>query len=208
MAQKILPNYVERAGKMATKARKLACRQAAAHWREASKAAADIGSLEIECINQMRAAGEKILEACGRTQLVFNLDVKEFVRKKLLPHLPPGMELPQVQACVQIAAHVKEPIKTRDELKSVKAEMQLAFQALGLLEPPRRGEQSRIERNVFCEFVTKARNVEIVIESLEKDLPLEKWDPPALDEFLETLVPIVGLYERAKKIRLGIPASQ
>lgn len=194
---------------MAAKARKQACRRAGDHWREAAKAAADIGYLEIECINQLRAAGEDFKAAAGRTQLVFNLETVEFFRAKILPHLPPGMELPQVQACVQIAAHVKEPIKTREDLKSAKAELQLAFQALGLIEKPiREGNQNLIERNLFCTFTTGARRLEIVLEDIEKELPLEKWDPPALDEFLDTLVPLVNLFERAKKIRLGIPASQ
>lgn len=198
-------SYRERAGRMSKRARKIACRAAGELWREATKAAADLGSIEIECLNSMRAAGEKILEAAGRSQLLFTLEVKEFCRKEILPLLPPGMELEQVQACVQIASHIPKPIQNRDELRAVKAEVQLAFQALGLIETRRRKElQTPHTRNLFSDFVSMATNLKLLIDELESELPLEQWTTDALDEFLETMLPVKGTILRAEKIRLGI----
>jgi hypothetical protein len=160
--------YPERAGKMAKKARKVACREAGEAWRNATKAAADMGELEIEVVNSLRLAGEKILEAAGRAQLTFSLEVKEFCRKELLPMLPPGMEIEQVCACVKIAAHISKPIQNRDELRAVRQEVQLAFQALGLVEVRRRAElQTAHARNLFSDFVSRASGLIVLVADME-----------------------------------------
>lgn len=189
---------------MAKKARKAAIRAAGAHWREATKAAADVGSLQIECLNQMRASGEKILEACGRTQLSFNLEVCEFVRREILPHLPPGMEINGVKACVHIASRFKDDIKTVEDLRGAKSELQLAFTALGIIEPRRHEGQSMIDRNLFCTVTMASRKLVISFEDLQKEMPMEEWSGEALDEILESLHPIRELITRIEKVRLGL----
>jgi hypothetical protein len=196
--------YTERAGKMSRRARKAACAQAGKAWQKAQSAAGNISELEIVCVNRLREAGVALNQAAGRTQLLFNIHGLEFCRNELLPLLPPGMGLEQVQACVHIANSVPKPIQTREELKLAKQELQLAFQALGLIEAPRRKElQSAHARNLFSDFVSRAVGLNVLFDDLEKEEPMENWPAAKLDEFLETTVPVAAKIEKAKKLRLG-----
>lgn len=205
MSSELETAYPERAGKLAKQARKAACSAAGEHWRAATKAAADMRDLEIEVVNSLRLAGEKILEAAGRTQLFFSLEVKEFCRKEILPLLPPGMEINQIRACVQIASHIPRPIENREELRAARQDVQLAFQALGLVEVRRRTElQSPVVRNLFSDFVNRVSALKVAVAELEAEGPLKDWPAEKLEEMLETLTPLVELNERVKKIRLGI----
>gem|GEM_PF-5723510 len=197
--------YTERAGKMAARARVAACAKAGQAWKSAQIATEEITEKEMAVVNALREAGLALQQASGlRSQLLFDIGGKEFCRKELLPLLPAGMGLEQVQACVHIAKAVPAPITTRDGLRAAKQEMQLAFQVLGLIDAPRRKElQSAHARNLFSDFVSRALGLNVLFADLDKEEPMEKWPAPKLDEFLETTVPVVARIEKAKKLRLG-----
>ena len=196
--------YPERAGAMSRRARKNACADAGRHWKRAEAAASNIGELEIVCLNELRSVGEKINQAAGRDQLLFNIKGAEFCRKEILPLLPEGMLLQQVQACVHIANTIKTPIETRAELEAVRPELQLAFQALGLASAPRRKElQSPVAQNLFSDFVNRTASLGMLFEELETEEPMDHWPPEKLDEFLETAEPVKEKIERAESLRMG-----
>lgn len=196
--------YPERAGALARCARKTACETAGEHWLAAQAAASAIGDLEIKCVNELREAGESINRASGRDQLLFSLEGKEFCRKELLPLLPPGMGMDQVRACCHIASHVKKPIQTREELRALKQEMQMAFKSLGMIESTKRPElQSAVTRNLFSDWVNKSTGLYLVMDELEKEEPMDRWTPEKLDEFLETSLPMKERILRAERLRLG-----
>ena len=196
--------YTEHASTMSRTARQSACTEAGKLWLKATAAATSIGELEIDCVNRLREAGLKINQACGREQLSFNLEGKEFCRREILPLLPAGMDLAAVHTCVHLANHLKQPVATREELRAIKPELQLAFQTLGLVEAPRRKElQTAHGRNLFSDFVSRTLGLRALFEELEKEEPMETWPAPKLDEFLESTLPVKERIERAERLRLG-----
>ena len=140
-----------------------------------------------------------------RQQLLFTDGGVEFCRKEILPHLPVGMDLPVVQACVHIANTITQPIASPAELRSYKPALQLAFQTLGLAEGSRRRElQTAHARNLFSDFVDRVAGLQTVMCNLIKTEQMENWPAAKLDEFLEKALPIKQQIERAEKLRLGL----
>ncbi len=192
--------YPERAGEIQKQARIAACEEASVNWLAAKKAAGDVTQNEIACLNFMRAAGDAIAQAAGR-QLTFGIESKEFCRKELLPLLPEGMNMAALQACVHIASRLPKPIKTKEELASVKKELQLVFEALGVSEAPRRKElQESHPRNLFSEFVSKAAGFGVLFAELEKVEPMQDWSRNKLTEFLDYARPVKEKIELAEKL--------
>ena len=198
-------SYPERAGKMSARARKAACKTFNKHWVRAKKRADVISDEEIGTVNDLRECGLAIQQMSGtRTQMLFDLAGKEFFRKEIQPLLAPGVGLEHVQACIHIAKTIKEPIRTREQLQLAKQEMQLAFQALGLIDAPRRKElQNAHARNLFSDFVSRAAGLKVLFDDLNREEPMETWPPEKLDEFLETTVPVEATINQAKRLRLG-----
>jgi len=160
---------------------------------------------QIKGINLLREAGEKANQAAGRSQLLFNLEGLEFCRKEILPLIKSGITLKEIQLAVHIRAKLEKPIESADELKAFKAECKASQVLMGFADESTRGDQSLIERNWFCTLTTAARKLEQSVGELEKELPMDQWESDALDEFLETTVPVVAMVEKAKKLRLGKP---
>ena len=199
--------YPERAGAMSRATRRAACKLAGKEWLQAQQDAKMMQAREMSCINHLRRAGEFINRAAGREQLLFNLEGFEFAREHLLPLLP-GMTVEQVRACVHIARTVKEDVTTPEQLKSVRHEMQLGFQALGLADPPRRKElQSAQARNLFSDFVSRTAGLGVLFEELEEEEPMEQWPPDKLQEFLDSVVPVREKIERAEKLCAKLAAQ-
>lgn len=199
-----LTTYPERALAMTKAARKAACERAGEKYHKAMHAAGNIGELEVVVINRLREAGLELITACGREQLLFSLEGKEFCRRELLPFLP-EMDLAKVQVCVHIANTVKTPLANQEELRAVRPELQLAFQMFGLADAPRRKElQTAHARNLFSDFVSRATSLKLLFDELEQEEPMAQWPPDKLDEFLETAQPVKEKIERAEKLRLGI----
>jgi len=204
MNTEIPKDYNQHAIAMTNRERKACAERAGALFTKAQHAAMNIGELEVVCLNRLREAGIQFNIACGREQLIFTVEGREFCRKELLPHLPPEMDIAAIQACVHIANNVPKPIETREELKAVKAELQLAFQALGLADAPRRKElQTAHARNLFSDFVNKFAAVKLTLDELETEQPMDKWPSAKLDEFIENAQPVKAKIERAEKLRLG-----
>lgn len=200
-----LTTYNERSMSLTKAARKAACERAGEKFVKAQHATGNIGELEIVVVNGLREAGLELITACGRDQLLFSLEGREFCRKELMPYLPPGMDLPKIQACVHIANTVKEPIATVEELRTVKTELQMAFQMFGLSEAPRRKElQTAHARNLFSDWVSRITSTALVGNEMEQSEPMESWPGSKLDEYLEAAQPVKQQIERAEKIRLGI----
>jgi hypothetical protein len=194
--------YTERAGKMARKARSAAVK---AGEKLFIRARNKMVTAQIDTVNLLRAAGEKFNQASGRNQLLFNLEGLEFCRKEILPLLKSGIGLKEVQACVHIANRLPAPIKTADELGAVKQELQMSLRILGLVDKAHHEGQSLIERNLFCTVTTAARKFELTFEDLEKEKPVEDWDPDAMDEFLETIAPMESIIGKVKEARKAKP---
>lgn len=195
-----LAPYEELARAMNKSARRMACRDAVKHWHQAQSAAADIDQLHIVCLEQLRLTGVAICTAMGNEQMVFNLEGTEVVRRELLPLLD-GMEMKQVKACVHIAQHLKGEVKTKEDLRVAKQELQLAFQALGLEEEPRRRElQQSHQRNWFAELVTRACGLRVLLEDIEKEEPMDHWGRERLEDFVFNNGPIALKVERAKAL--------
>jgi len=192
--------YTERAGKMALKARTAAALAGEKLYRRAE---ATLQNANIKSINLLREAGEKFNDASGRNQLFFNLEGLEFCRKSLIPLLKTGMTVKEIQMCCHIAARVKKPIETVAELHAIKAELQMSLRVIGLMDQPHHEGQSLIERNLFCTITTAARKFELLLEDLEKERPMDKWDADALEEFLESAQPVKKRIEQAEKMLGG-----
>ena len=197
--------YPERAGKMAKRARNVAIKTFNKIWQRAQKRALKIIDEEIGTVNDLRECGLALQQMAGtRTQMLFDIAGKEFIHKEILPHLPEGVGMEHIQACIHIAKTVKEPIRTREELNLARQEMQLAFVALGLLEAPRRKElQNAHARNLFSDFVSRTTGLNVLFDELEREEPMDTWPAEKLDEFLETTVPVAAKIEKAKRLRLG-----
>jgi hypothetical protein len=197
--------YTERAGEMNRRARQLLVEEAGKLWLKARNAADNIGELEIVCLNRMREAGLKINQASGHEQLIFGSDGTEFCRREILPHLPEGMDMKVVRACVHLATNLKAPVRDREELRAAKRELQLVMESLGLAEAPRRKElQSAHARNLFSDYVSRVASLRVLFEELEVEEPMERWSPDKLDEFLEEAAPVKERITRAEKLRLGL----
>jgi len=197
--------YPERAGKMAKRARSAAIKTFNKIWQRAQKRAVKITDEEIGTVNDLRECGLALQQMAGtRTQMLFDMAGKEFIRREILPHLPAGVGLEHVQACVHIANNVPKPIQTREELNLARQEMQLAFVALGLIEAPRRKElQNAHARNLFSDFVSRTTGLTVLFDELEREEPMDTWPAEKLDEFLETSQPMKEKITRAEKLRLG-----
>ena len=197
--------YPERAGKMAKRARSAAIKTFTLIWQRAQKRAGKITEEEIGTVNDLRECGLALQQMSGtRTQLLFDLAGKEFIRREILPHLPAGVAMEHIQACVEISKRVPAPISTREELKLVRQEIQMAFIALGLEEAPHRKElQNAIARNLFSDFVSSAAGLNVLFEKLEREEPMEGWPDEKLDEFLESAQPVKEKILRAERLRLG-----
>lgn len=197
--------YTERAGAMNKRARQLLVEEAGNLLLKAKHAAGNIGELQIFCINQMRAAGLKINQASGHEQLIFNMEGTEFCRREILPYLPEGMDLKMVRACVHVANNLKEPIKTLDELRAAKRELQLVMESVELATAPKRDQiQTAHARNLFAAYVSTTCNFRMLLDKMETEEPMERWSPDKLDEFLENWQPLEERVARAKKLRLGL----
>jgi len=71
------------------------------------------------------------------------------------------------------------------------------------MDQPHHEGQSLIERNLFCTITTAARKFELLLEDLEKERPMDKWDAAALEEFLESAQPVKKRIEQAEKMLGG-----
>ena len=182
---------------MAMQAREVSALEGEKLYREAELT---LQGANIKSMNLLREAGEKFNDASGRGQFLFNLEGLEFCRKAIVPLLKTGMTVKQIQACCHIAARVKKPIETVAELHTVKAELQMSMRLIGLIEQPHHEGQSLINRNLFCTITTAARKFELLLEDLEKDKPMEKWDGDTLEEFLESAQPVKKRIEQAEKM--------
>jgi hypothetical protein len=193
--------YPERAGKMAKRARAAAIKTFNKIWQRAKKRAVKITDEEIGTVNDLRECGLALQQMAGtRTQMLFDMAGKEFIRREILPHLPPGIGLEQVQACVHIAKTIPAPISTREELNLARQEMQLAFVALGLIEAPRRKElQNAHARNLFSDIVSAASGFTVKFRELLQTEPIESWPREKKEEYLETTNPIVETHEQVKR---------
>lgn len=196
--------YPERATAMEKRARKALVEKAGALWLKAKHAAANIGELEVLAINRMREAGLALNAASGHEQLIFSLEGAEFCRKEILPHLPEGMDLRAVRVCVHLAANLKAPIASREELKAAKAHVQLVLDALGLADASRRKElQSAHTINLFCKSTRHCSQLLDLLDELEKAEPMETWPANKLDEFLDQSAPLKERIAKAEKLRLA-----
>ena len=198
MTTAIQPTYTERAGKLAKKARVTAVRQMEKLIVRAKDA---LTSGQIKGINLLREAGEKANQAAGRNQLLFNLEGLEFCRKEILPLIKSGITLKEIQLAVHIRAKLEKPIESAEELKAFKAECKASQVLMGFADESTREGQSLIERNLFCTLTTAARKFELLLEDLEKEKPMEEWESDALDEFLESTVPVQAKIEKAKQLK-------
>ena len=189
--------YAERASKLARQARRNAVLAGERLYVRCRR----LRTLtDVKSINLLRAAGDKFNEASGRNQLLFNLAGLEFCRKEILPLLKTGMTLKQVAMCCHVANRVPAPI-TEAELPAVKAELQLSLRVMGLLDEAHHEGQSLIERNLFCTLATKARQLVLTWDDLEKESPMAAWDVAELDEFLATVAPVREKIAAAERLR-------
>ena len=198
-------SYPERAGQMARRARTAAIKTFNKIWKRAQARALTITDEEIGTVNDLRECGLALQQMAGtRTQMLFDLAGKEFIRREILPHLPAGVGLEHVQACVHIANAVPVPIRTREELNLARQEMQLAFVALGLMEAPRRKElQLAHARNLFADIVSVACGFTVKFNELIQAEPIASWPREKKEEYLETTNPIHATREEVKKSLLG-----
>lgn len=199
-----IQTYTERAGGMARQARQAACAAAAKHWQQAQAAAGNIVAAELTCLNELRAAGQRFNDAAGREQLLFTAEGREFVRAEILPHMPRGMTVAHIHACVQLAQRLPQPVTSREELAALRTELQLTFQTLGLIQAPRRKEfQTERLRNLFSDFVHRVDKLASIIREVVEEEPMETWPVNKLDEFLDYSRPVKERIEAAEKLRLG-----
>lgn len=205
MTTAIQPTYTERAGKLTKAARKTAFKKAAKCLLHYKVATAEIGTLRVDRLNQLREAGLQFNIGSGREQLAFNIEGVEFTRKEILPLMPEGIGVEEVHACVLIANKMKEPARTPAEVDALERQFQAEFEMLGLVASHKRKElQSSHARNLFSEFVNITSGLAVKLTDLEKEEPMDKWPAFKLDEFLQTAQPIKEKITRAEKLRLGI----
>jgi len=208
--QKTDLTYNERAHAMTKNERRACAERAFTFFTKAQHGAMNIGELEIMVLNNLRAAGDQLNIACGREQLVFSVEGLEFCRKELMPFLPKEMTIEHIRGCVTIANHLPAAIQTREEMKAVKPELQLAFQMMGLADAPkRRALQSPQARNWFSDIVSKFAAVTVTMKELEAEESMDRWPVEKLDEFLTEAQPVKDKIleaERLRKATAGIPA--
>lgn len=194
--------YVERAAGMNLAARVKLVKDAAGLWQKAQTSAHTAIESEMDCINLMREAGIKFNIISGHEQMIFNMEGVEFCRREIIPHLPPGMDMNNIKVCVHLASSMKQPIKTRDELRAARSELQLVFHALGLGDSPKRKEiQQHHARNLFAEFVSSTASLSLLFDKIESEVPMEQWPADKLDEFMESARPIKEKIQRAESLR-------
>lgn len=199
----IQPTYTERAGKLTVAARKTAFKKAAKCLLQYKTDTAEIGSLRVDRLNQLREAGLQFNIGSGREQLSFNIDGIEFTRKEILPLMPDGIGVEQVHACVLIANKMKQPATSPAEVDVLERQFQAEFEMLGLVPSHKRKElQSSHARNLFSEFVNITSGLAVKLTDLEKEEPMAAWPAFKLDEFLQTAQPIKEKIQLAEKLRL------
>jgi hypothetical protein len=186
-------------------ARKAAAEAGGTKLAEAIAVMAKVRGLEVVSLNALRAAGQDFIISSGREQLILDPAGMRFARQEILPHLPPQAKLDHIRLAVHLANILPEPIKTEDELRAVKREVQQMFTIFGLAEAPRRKElQNSHARNHYAEFVDRVASITMLVRRLEEEEPMENWSGEKLDEFLEDAAPIKRVIDRAERLRLGL----
>lgn len=197
-------SYDESAIVQTKAARRAAVADAVKHFQRAQAANDNIGNCRIVRLNELRATGAAFNTACGREQLVFTADGSAFARTEILPLLPADMDLRAVQACVHIAAKLKAPVQTVEQVNAVERELQAEFELLGLVPSHKRRElQNPVARNWFNEFVSVTSAWLEKTKKLTEAEPMEGWPAEKLDEFLTEAKPMKDQIEHAERIRLG-----
>jgi hypothetical protein len=182
-------------------ARAASAADGAKHMAKAFHATGNIAELQVVAINAMRAAGVCFNVASGREQLLFNPDGFKFAREYILPHLPAGAKLEHVQFAVHMANILPAPVKSAEELRSYKREIQLVMSLCGIADEPRRiGPQTSHEKNHFVEVIVKVRTLDALFEKLEEEEPLNKWADDKLAEILRDTKPARGWLEKLETL--------
>lgn len=172
---------------------------------DAFAAIASMKNSEVDAVNNMREAGIRANIASGNKQLVFNTSGIEFASREIMPHMPKGATINHLRVAVQLAARLPKPVESSDELRGIRVEIQQMLALCGFGEPAKRRElQSARGRNFFADGISKLLDFRVLIESVEKEEPMENWTDDMLDEFLVSVQPIRDRIQRAEKIRLGL----
>lgn len=197
--------YEEQALTQVRNARRAAAEAGAAKLAKAMNTMSNIGELEVLAINTLRAAGQDFNTVAGREQLNFDALGMAFARREILPHLPAGVDMKHVRLAVHLASLLPEPIRTTEELRAVKREVQQMLSVFELADAPRRRElQSAHARNLFADFVSRTASLRVLFDDLRKEEPMESWPADKLDEFLENAKPVKETIAQAEKLRLGL----
>ena len=199
----ITPN--EAALTQSRQARAAAAKLGAARLAKAKHVTGNIGELEVLCFNLVIEAGKQFNIACGREQLLFTVDGAEFARREILPHLDPGLTLEHVKCAVKLAVTHPEPLKSIEELKSVKREFQQILIAFNIADKPGRRElQTAHARNLFADLVNWFTTGPQLLSKLEAAEPMDRWPREKLQEFVEEAKPLKERIAKAEKLLLGV----
>jgi hypothetical protein len=99
-------------------------------WKEGIADGKEGAARFVSCANKLSQAGVELNQASGHEQLLLNADGLDFIQKDILPHLPAGMDIFQIEYCVTIARVMPKPVKRLEEIP--KAAMQMVFFACEL----------------------------------------------------------------------------
>lgn len=163
---------------------------------EDSLAKAEAGSaLWVQSVNKMRDAGLKFIQARGQEQLTFNeygrawyRDYEEFMTDQ--------MSVRRMETAVKVARLMPKPAAT---LEDCKAAIQMVLIAADqLAQPHRDAPQLAHQRNLLSDFVSTTASYVTLLEKMEQELPLEKWEHDKLEKFVRTAAPVVAKFDAAK----------
>lgn len=193
--------YAERSVSMTKQARRVLAEEAGRRWLKALNARDNAKECFVVMVNAVREAGLKLIQASDHEQLIFNADGMDFCRRELLPHLPVGMDLKAVQACVKLANALPKPIERPEELEEHRAELQLVMVTLELEDAPKRvGTLNPTQKNFASEWIRLGARAVGVFNSLKETIHVEELNREEILELVESWRPIKTEIERLEKM--------
>lgn len=169
---------------LSTEAQTAAIKYAVEIFEEAKKKGVELLKGRTEAANMWRDAGIQIQIACNHEQptLAFYDNHKALFG---------SMSFEQARACTQIAKNFPKKIEVAD----IQRAEQIGMSAILNVEQPKRLEQQTAHtRNQFNEFITGLLGV----NSRIKKLPA--IDRESAKQIVQTLKPVIDLYEKAKAL--------
>lgn len=177
---------LEAADKQRLSARKESVIRAAEKILSAINAAGEIKSTKVYAANMLRDAGLYLIEASGRTRLIFNSDGMVFLREHVLPHMPAGTAIELLKMAVHLAATIEKPFQNYEEYSQYVFEFQAIDKQLGVTCSQQIHEAGECvaPKNHFLTVVCGIDSVRVKLQKMIEQKPVETWSPWELDSFL------------------------